>query len=206
MTARRTQAERTAATRAALVAAARPLFAARGFAGVGTDELASAAGVTRGALYHQFGGKEGLFEAVVQAVHGDVVDRLASALGTGPQLDEGPGQPVPADLGSVIDAWLEVCTDDEVLQIALLEAPTALGWWRSREIARGNGMDLAAAVVQRIIDAGGVPAQPVWPLTHVLVAALEEGALMVARAEDRVAAAAEVRTALRTILDALLRT
>lgn len=202
MTGRRTQAERTATTRAALVSAARPLFAARGFAGVGTDELASAAGVTRGALYHQFGGKEGLFEAVVQAVHRDVVDRLAAALG-GPG-DQGE-QPVPADLGSVIDAWLEVCTDDEVLQIALLEAPTALGWWRSREIARGNGMDLAAAVVQRIIDAGGVPAQPVWPLTHVLVAALEEGALMVARAEDRATAVAEVRTALRTILDALLR-
>ncbi len=56
MQGKRTQAERSAATRAALVAAARPLFASRGYAGVATEELVRAAGVTRGALYHLFGG------------------------------------------------------------------------------------------------------------------------------------------------------
>jgi len=65
MESKRTQAARSAATRAALVAAARPLFTERGYAAVGTDEIARAAGVTRGALYHQFAGKEALVLAAV---------------------------------------------------------------------------------------------------------------------------------------------
>jgi len=74
---RRTQADRSAATRDALVAAARPLFAAHGFAEVSTDAIAAAAGVTRGALYHQFADKTALFEAVLAAVEADIARRLA---------------------------------------------------------------------------------------------------------------------------------
>src|SRR5258708_11530428 len=74
---RRTQADRSASTREALVAAARPLFAAHGFAEVSTDAIVAAAGVTRGALYHQFADKTALFEAVLEAVERDIAKRLA---------------------------------------------------------------------------------------------------------------------------------
>src|SRR6185503_6402659 len=76
----RTQEQRSAATRQALVAAARRLWAARGYAEVGTPEIAAAAGVTRGAMYHQFADKAALFLAVVEAVERDVVRRLDVAV------------------------------------------------------------------------------------------------------------------------------
>src|SRR4051812_43330825 len=77
-TARRTQAERTEATRSALIAAARPLFAERGYAGIGTEEIVRAAGVTRGALHHHFKGKRELFEAVYEQIEIELADRIAS--------------------------------------------------------------------------------------------------------------------------------
>ena len=75
---RRTQAERTEATRTALIVAARPLFAERGYAGVGTEEIVRAAGVTRGALYHHFDGKRELFEAVYERIEVELAERIAA--------------------------------------------------------------------------------------------------------------------------------
>jgi AcrR family transcriptional regulator len=81
------QAERSEATRAALVAAARPLFAARGFSGVGTEEIVRAAGVTRGALYHQFRDKEDLFAAVFELLESELAQRTAAAAGASGTTD-----------------------------------------------------------------------------------------------------------------------
>ncbi|GEP33069.1 TetR family transcriptional regulator [Nocardioides szechwanensis] len=198
MESKRTQASRTAATRAALVAAARPLFAERGFAAVGTDEIARAAGVTRGALYHQFAGKTDLFAAVFETVEAEIAARLAAALGDG-----GSGDPV-ATLHDGIDGWLAACADPEVHRIVLIEAPAALGWERWREIGRRYGVGLVEAVVQGLLDAGRLPPQPVLPLAHVLVGALEEAALFAARADDRAQATADVRAALVRLVDGLV--
>src|SRR3954468_20039951 len=98
---RRTQAERSAATQAALIAAARPLFAARGYADVGTPEIAEAAGVTRGALYHQFADKTALFAAVTEAVEADVTARLVAEVAAAGHTD-----PLAA-LHGAVDAWLD---------------------------------------------------------------------------------------------------
>src|SRR5215831_13406254 len=77
---RRTQAERTAQTRAALIAAARRLFGAEGFADVGAERIAREAGMTRGALYHQFADKAGLFAAVLDQVEAEIAQRVAGAV------------------------------------------------------------------------------------------------------------------------------
>ena len=97
---RRTQAERSAATRGALVAAARTRFAARGYAAVSTPEIAEAAGVTRGAMYHQFADKAALFAAVAEAVEAGVTQRMADDV-----LAAGHPDPLSA-LHGAVDAWL----------------------------------------------------------------------------------------------------
>lgn len=198
MESKRTQADRTAATRAALVAAARPLFAAKGFAAVSTDEVASAAGVTRGALYHQFGGKEDLFAAVFEQVEAEIVEQLAALLAG---ADDDP----VAALRAGIDGWLTVCAEPEINRIVLVEAPAALGWERWREIVTRHGLGLVEAALQSLMDAGLLAVQPVAPLAHVLGGALDEAALYAARAEDRERATAEVREALHAVLDGMVR-
>lgn len=198
MESKRTQASRTAATRAALVDAARPLFAERGFGGVGTDELARAGGVTRGALYHQFGGKEGLFAAVFEQVEADVTAQMADRLAAAGEAD-------PVELiRAGVDAWLEACAEPEVHRIVLVEAPAVLGWARWREIGLQYGVGLIEATVSAAMEAGTLAQQPARPLAHVLAGALEEAAMYAARADDPVAATAEVRSVLLLLLDGLI--
>lgn len=194
----RTQAERTAGTRAALVAAARPLFAAKGYAAVGTDEVASAAGVTRGALYHQFGGKEELFAAVLEQVEEEIVQRMGGLLA---EVGDDPLAAVRAG----IDGWLAACAEPEIHRIVLIEAPAALGWDRWREIGSRYGVGLVEVALQGLVDGGLLAPQPVTPLAHVLVGALDEAALYAARAEDRDRATAEVRAALFAVVDGMVR-
>ncbi len=98
-----------------------------------------------------------------------------------------------------------MCAEPEVHRIVLIDAPAALGWERWREIGQRYGVGLVEAAVQSLIDAGVLAAQPVRPLAHVLIGALEEAALYAARAEDREAATAEVRVALVALVDGLLR-
>jgi AcrR family transcriptional regulator len=194
---KRTQASRTEATRAALVAAARPLFAERGFAAVGTDELARAAGVTRGALYHQFDGKTELFAAVFEQLE----DEIAQSIGT--QVLASRAEDPVAALRVGVDAWLAACADPDVHRIVLIEAPAALGWERWREIGRRYGVGLVEATLAAVIEQGILPRQPVRPLAHVLVGALEEAALYASRAANRDVATDQVRAALHQLVDAL---
>ena len=191
---RRTQADRTAATRAALIAGARPLFAQRGYADVSTPELAAAAGVTRGALYHQFGDKQGLFLGVVNAVEADVTARLGAQVAA-----SGATDPASA-LHAAVDAWLDACEDPEVRRVLLVDAPSVLGWEALRDVALEHGLGLTEALLQAAIDAGQLAAQPVRPLAHVLIGALDEAALYVEGGGDRAATAA----ALHGVLDGLL--
>jgi AcrR family transcriptional regulator len=193
---RRTQAERSEATRSALVTAARPLFAERGYAGVGTEEIVRAAGVTRGALYHQFpGGKRGLFEAVYEQVETDLTEKIvAGALG---------GSDPMAAMRAGAEMFLEACLEPEAQQIVLLDAPAVLGWERWREIAGDHGLGVIEAAIGAAIEAGQIAEQPVKPLAHLLMGALDEAAMFVARADDPMAAQGQMTTSLNGLLDGL---
>jgi AcrR family transcriptional regulator len=194
----RTQAQRTAATRAALVAAARPLFAERGFAAVGTDEIARAAGVTRGALYHQFAGKTELFAAVFEQVEAEIAERI------GAEVAVVEAEDMVAALHTGVDAWLAASAEPSVHRLVLIEAPAALGWERWREIGRRYGVGLVEGGVEAAIAAGVIAPQPVGPLAHALVGALEEAVLYAARSEDRQRATVEVSAALHRLIDGLV--
>lgn len=190
-------AQRSDATRAALVRAARPLFATRGFAGVGAEEIVRAAGVTRGALYHQFAGKEGLLEAVYEQIEQELLERIGSRM-----AQAGVTDPLVA-LAAGAEHFLEACVEPEVHRIILLDAPSVLGWERWREIGWRYGMGLTEGTVQAAIDAGRIAPQPARPLAHLLLGALDEAALYVARAADRDAARREMGAAITALLDGL---
>lgn len=196
---KRTQAERTEATRTSLIAAARALFADRGYAGVGTEEIVRAAGVTRGALYHHFNGKRELFEAVYEQIEVELAERIAAGA-----LHANASSPLEA-MRAGAEMFLRVSTEPEAQRIVLLDGPSVLGWDRWREIAAEHGLGLIEATVQAAIEAGSIDPQPVRPLAHVLMGALDEAAMLVARAEDQDEMRAEVGQTLGALLDGLSR-
>lgn len=197
VTARRTQSERTARTRAALIAAARRLFGAEGFADVGAERIAREAGMTRGALYHQFSDKADLFAAVLDQVEAEIAQRVADSV-AGFDPDDSAGMLV-AGAG----AWLDASSEPDLQRIVLLDGPSVLGWDTWREISLRHTVGLVAALLQDGIDRGSLPAQPVQALTHVLVGAVDEAALYLARAGDPAAARADIDVVLRRLTLAL---
>ena len=194
----RTQEQRSTATRQALITAARRLWAARSYAEVGTPEVAAAAGVTRGAMYHQFADKAALFLAVFEAVEQDVVRRLGEAVAR-----SAPATPADA-LRAAVDPWLDICVDPEVRQLLLLDAPSVLGWERCRDITQRYSLGMAEALLVEAMNAGQMARQPVRALAHILIGALDEAAMVIATAEDRDQARADVGEVLRRLFDGLL--
>jgi AcrR family transcriptional regulator len=180
------QAARSASTRAKLIRSARVLFARKGYANVGTEEIVRRAGVTRGALYHQFAGKEDLFLAVYEQVERELTEGVDGQLG---HLES----PLAA-MRAGIRAFLEACRTPEVQRIVLIDAPAVLGWERWREVAQRYGLGLMEAVIRGALDAGEIEPIAVEPLAHLMMGALDEAALLVVRdpdATDSVAATFE---------------
>ncbi|HXD59645.1 MAG TPA: TetR/AcrR family transcriptional regulator [Thermoleophilaceae bacterium] len=190
-----TKAAQSAATRAKLLKVARRLFAKNGYSGVGTEEIVKRAGVTRGALYHQFEDKKDLFRAVFVQLEEELFEKVAARAGT--QTD-----PVE-ELRSGARYWLELCLDPEVQRIVLLDAPAVLGWHEWREIGGQYGTRLVEAALSGAMEAGVIERQPVSALAHVLMGAMDEAALYVAEADDSVAAGAEIAQVIERIIDTL---
>src|SRR6478752_4707573 len=154
---RRTQAERTAATRALLIDAGRKLFANRGFGEVSTQAIVAAAGVTRGALYHQFNDKVGLFAAVYEQVERQLVEDIARRI-----MDLQPLDPLEAmRVGARL--FLDGCSAPDVQQIVLIDAPAVLGWDRWRAVGVKYGLGVIEGMLAHAIAEGAVPDQPLRP-------------------------------------------
>jgi AcrR family transcriptional regulator len=193
----RTKAGQREATTAALLAAARRLFAERGYADVGTEEIVQAAGVTRGALYHHFkGGKEELFRAVLVQVSADTMRQITA---TASANSNDPFE----ELVAGADAFLDACTRPEVQRIMLIDGPSVLGWEVWRAIDADHGLGLLEVALQRAIDAGRLFPAPTRAVAHVLIGALDEAAMVVARADDVEAARAEMGKTVRRLLEGL---
>lgn len=192
----RTKAAQRAATTAGLITAARELFAERGYSGVGTEEIVQRAGVTRGALYHHFrGGKEELFRAVVVQISAETVQRVAAAA----SATDDPWEELV--LGA--EAFLDACATPEVQRVVLLDAPSVLGWDVRRAIDADYGLRLLEGALQNAMDAGRLVPGSATAVAHVLAGALDEAAMVVARADDPGAARAEMSQTLRRLLEGL---
>ena len=194
---RRTQAERTAETREALLKAARPLFAAHGFADVALETIVRAAGVTRGALYHHFADKTELFAAVFEQVEAEVAERMSEAIIAANQTD-----PVEVmRLGAHF--WLDACSDPEVQRIVLVDAPAVLGWTRWTEIGNRYNMGMVRELLKSAIEASRIPPQPVEATALTLLGAMREATLYVARAADHAPARREAGDVMDRFIRAL---
>ena len=192
---RRTQADRSHATRAALLASGRALFAERGFAGTAREEIVERAGVTRGALHHHFGTKQDLFAAVFEELEAELAARIAAAAMAG----DDPRQQLRRGCHEFLDAAL----DPAVQRIVLLDAPAVLGWAAWREVDARYGLGLVTEGLRAVFAAGAAGPRAVEPLGHLLLAALNEAAMLVAGAPDPVAARSEVGAIVDHLLDSL---
>jgi AcrR family transcriptional regulator len=182
------------------VSTARRLFAERGYADVAAAEIVSAAGLTRGALYHHYDDKRDLFRAVFIEMESEMTADIQVAAGTA----------APGDLGgamtAALDAYLAECERDEVVRIMLTDAPLVLGWREWRDLETKHGLGLISMMLQAAMEAGLLVRQPVQVLAQLVLSALNEGALLVADARDaaeRARVRVEVRQGLLTLFGGL---
>jgi AcrR family transcriptional regulator len=189
--------EQREATRNALLAEGRRQFARDGYHAVVLEEVARAIGVTKGAAYHHFGSKAGLFHSVVEQAQQEVAQRVALAAST---VDDPWDQLLTGSR-----AFLAAGSDPAIQRIMLVDAPTVLGWneWRAMDeasSARHLAEALAALVAARIIDP-----QPIEPLMRLLSGAMNEAALWLAQSPDPVVAIDDTMAALTRLLNGLRR-
>jgi AcrR family transcriptional regulator len=192
------RAARGLATRAQLIEVATGLFAEHGYEDTSIEAVLAAAGVSRGALYHHFAGKDALFGAVVDAVENRITAELTAAIGA-----------APASAVDMLEAgalaWIDLAGDPVIQRIVLLDAPSVLGWERWRAAGEQTAVGSMRAMLQAVSDEGHLAPDLVGPFAHMILAALDEIALLIARAEDSEAAMAEGRMAVRELLRRLLR-
>jgi AcrR family transcriptional regulator len=189
------RARQSEATRGKLLRVGRDLFARRGYSGVATEEIVRRAGVTRGALYHHFRDKRDLFAAVVEELEQEISQLVAQAATT--QSDAWEQQ------RTAIGAYLDACLEPAVQRILLTDAPSVLGLTAWREIEARYGLGLVSAGLDAVMEAGFIEQQPVEPLAHLLLGALTEGGLLIARSEDRETARREVGEGVDRIMQGL---
>lgn len=192
---RLTQAQRRESTRADLISAGRRLFATAGYENVAAEQIVEEAGVTRGALYHHFDGKAGLFEAVFIEIEGELIARFP--------LEDLVGDDPMAALRSGVGTFLALSLEAEVQQITLVDGPSVLGWSRWHEIEAEHGLGLIQAGLDAAIASGQMRPLPSADLANALLGALTESALAVSRAADREAAHRNAERVLLALLDGL---
>jgi len=177
-----TQAERSEATRGRLISTARRLFAESGFAATSTEGILGEAGVSRGALYHHFPSKTDLFRATFEAVEDDLTAQvLAAAAGSG---ETDPMRIL--ELGFA--AFLDQCVNPEVQRIVMLDGPNVLGWDTWHELDERYALGTLKTVLTVAAQLGRIEEAAVDPLANLLLGAIMQAGMVVARADDPEAA------------------
>jgi AcrR family transcriptional regulator len=194
------RAEHVADTRAALVQTARELFAEKGYAGAGTEEIVARARVTRGALYHHFGDKVGLFRAVMEAVAGDLAHRLIAQQLAAPASPAGGAWD---QLRDGIQAFLDACTGSDFQRIVLIDGPAVLGHDAWTALVEQHGLGLLRTWLQRAIDDHQIDPLPVEALARLLAALIGEASLYIGQAADSARARRETGATIDRILTGL---
>jgi AcrR family transcriptional regulator len=183
------------ATAARVLATARALFTEHGYTGVGLETLASRAGVTRGAVYHHYGSKLGLFEAVVATAQRSVADAIERAAAAA-------ADPWDA-LENGCRVFLTAAAAEETRRIMLIDAPAVLGWNAWRELDAANSARLLGDVLHELAAAGLLVPTPVPAAAALLSGAMNEAALWIAAQDDPAVAIEHAWVVLRRLLRSL---
>ncbi len=180
-----------------LIRVARELFTERGYAESATEEVVKRAGVTRGALYHHFRDKRHLFVAVFKDVERDLTAQLVAAASKEPDAW--------SQLRAGRQAFLDAMLEPAVQRIVLIDGPAVLGWDGWRQIDANYGLGLFVEGLRAATQQGFLERQPVEPLAQVLVGAIREAALVIARAERPSNARREVGATIDKLFEGLRR-
>jgi AcrR family transcriptional regulator len=181
-------------TRTALLAAARELFGERGYAATTLDDVAGVAGLTKGAVYHHFGGKRELFQAVFEQIQREVSDRVVTVF-----LEPDHWLALTEGCQLMIDAQL----DPAIQRIALHDARSVLGWDAVRSVENRYGAVGIRGALRKAMQGGVIQRQPPRPLALMLSGAIAEACFHVADADDPVVAREEVRVLIVRFLEGL---
>ena len=178
-------------TRRALITAARALFGSKGYAATPVDEVAAAARVTTGALYHHFKTKAALFEAVFVQVHAELMLACIEAAAGATGIDE---------LLRGFDAFLTEMTRDEALQIVVRDGPAVLGLARFTELDE----DIAFSAVVAALQLAEPPVEEAETVARLLLGLLTRAGMLIAGAPDREVAREQAARAVRTVVKGLV--
>ncbi|MBP2321198.1 AcrR family transcriptional regulator [Kibdelosporangium banguiense] len=192
----RTQQDRSRTTKATLIKTARPMFAERGYAHVSADEIVAAAGLTRGALHHHFKDKHGLFRAVFEQVEQELSAELQA------KIDQAPD--VLTKMVVSLGAFLDACQRPEVLRIALLDAPTVLGWDTWRAIESEHGLKLISGLLSQAASEGVLLHPPSEVLARFILSLLIEAVMLIAHSDNPVETRALAEESLAAMLGGML--
>jgi AcrR family transcriptional regulator len=186
------RAEQVAQTRAALVAAGRQLFGTSGYAATSVEDIAKAARVTTGALYHHFPTKAAVFEAVFEQVHADLMAAsVAAAAGTTNAIDL-----LAAGFGAFLDKVLE----PEVQRIIVTDAPAVLGLARFTELDERYAFAATVAALEAANAAGALHVDDPPTLARLLLGALTRAGLLIASSPEPAATRDAVAATMRALI------
>ena len=191
----RTKAEQGEATRAKLVRVSRQLFATRGYAKTSIQDITGRAKVTRGALYHHFADKRDVFLAVFEDVERDLGVQIGAAVAEEKRPER--------RLKTGLNAFLDACLDRDVQRIVLIDAPSVLGWETWHEIDAAYGLGMTRQGLEQAMADGVIVRTDPEPLAHLLLGALNEAGLAIARADDVQAARRRFGRSLERLIDGL---
>lgn len=175
MPAKLTKTEQTRRTRRAILDRARHLFATKGYAATGTEEIISELGITRGALYHQFSDKLGVFKAVIVEAYGEITDHIQAKV-----------QPLDTNWQQLIvgcQAFLEVAHQDELRRLLFVEAPAVLAADDLAEMDQ-YGFALLHESIQIAVTEGELNTIDAEGFAHLVNGSLDDLATWVAQSND----------------------
>ena len=189
------QEDRSETMRRRLVAVAGELFAERGFGDTSIEDIVRRAGVTRGALYHHFDSKRDIFLAVYDAAEQRMIEGVANVSLAAPDAW--------TRLRAGCHAFLDACLEPAFQQIALRDGPAVLGWETWRELDARYGLGLIEQGFEAAMAEGHLRARPTGVLAHLVMGALTEAAMLIARAEHPRRARASVTEEIDALLDGM---